>query len=124
MSASNAWKRRSKSVFITGAASGIGKVTARQLVTRGHRVALVDLDAVQAERTAAELGDNAIPIQADVTDIDSLRMATAEVVRQFGGIDVTVANAGLWILEPILSGDRAGQQRMLDVNLAGALDTL
>jgi short-subunit dehydrogenase len=124
MSASNAWKRRSKSVFITGAASGIGKETARQLVTRGHRVALVDLDAVQAERTAAELGDNAIPIQADVTDIDSLRMATAEVVRQFGGIDVTVANAGLGILEPILSGDREHQQRMLDVNLAGGLDTL
>jgi NAD(P)-dependent dehydrogenase (short-subunit alcohol dehydrogenase family) len=117
-------KQRSKSVFVTGAARGIGRETARQLVAAGHHVALVDLLADEVEQAAAALGDRAVPLAADVTDQASLADAAAQAARRFGGIDAVVANAGIADLAPILGGDRARQQRMLDINLGGVLDTL
>jgi NAD(P)-dependent dehydrogenase (short-subunit alcohol dehydrogenase family) len=124
MSASGGWRQRQKTVFITGAARGIGKETARQLVAQRQNVALVDVLADELEAAAVQLGDRAIPIVADVTEIDELRRAAAETVRHFGGIDVSIANAGIAQLAPVLGGDREQQQRMLDVNLGGVLDTL
>jgi NAD(P)-dependent dehydrogenase (short-subunit alcohol dehydrogenase family) len=124
MSSSGTWKTRQKTVVVTGAASGIGKETAGQLVARGDNVALVDLAGDAVERAAAELGANVLPIPADVTDAGALRRAAAETARRFGGIDAVVANAGIADLSPILGGDRARQQRMLDINLGGVLDTL
>jgi NAD(P)-dependent dehydrogenase (short-subunit alcohol dehydrogenase family) len=119
-----AWKQRRKSVFVTGAARGIGRETARQLVGAGHDVALVDVLAGEVEMVAAELGDRALPLVADVTDPASLRDAATQAVSHFGGIDATVANAGIAHLAPVLVGDREQHQRMLDINLGGVLDTL
>jgi NAD(P)-dependent dehydrogenase (short-subunit alcohol dehydrogenase family) len=119
-----AWKQRRKSVFVTGAARGIGRETARQLVAAGYDVALVDLLADEVEEAAAALGERAFPLVADVTDQASLADAAAQAARRFGGIDAVVANAGIADLSPILGGDRARQQRMLDINLGGVLDTL
>jgi NAD(P)-dependent dehydrogenase (short-subunit alcohol dehydrogenase family) len=119
-----AWKQRRKSVFVTGAARGIGRETARQLVAAGYDVALVDLLADEVEEAAAALGERAFPLVADVTDQASLTDAAAQAARRFGGIDAVVANAGIADLSPILGGDRARQQRMLDINLGGVLDTL
>jgi NAD(P)-dependent dehydrogenase (short-subunit alcohol dehydrogenase family) len=119
-----AWKQRRKSVFVTGAARGIGRETARQLVAAGYDVALVDLLADEVEEAAAALGERAFPLVADVTDQAFLADAAAQAARRFGGIDAVVANAGIADLSPILGGDRARQQRMLDINLGGVLDTL
>ena len=119
-----AWKQRRKSVFVTGAARGIGRETARQLVAAGYDVALVDVLADEVEEAAAALGERAFPLVADVTDHASLADAAAQAARRFGGIDAAVANAGIADLSPILGGDRARQQRMLDINLGGVLDTL
>ena len=119
-----AWKQRRKSVFVTGAARGIGRETARQLVAAGYDVALVDLLADEVEEAADALGERAFPLVADVTDQASLADAAAQAARRFGGIDAVVANAGIADLSPILGGDRARQQRMLDINLGGVLDTL
>src|SRR4030095_15407449 len=118
-----AWKQRRKSVFVTGAARGIGRETARQLVAAGYDVALVDLLADEVEEAAAALGERALPLVADVTDQASLADAAAQAARRFGGIDAVVANAGIADLSPVLTGDRARQQRMLDNNLAGVLDS-
>jgi NAD(P)-dependent dehydrogenase (short-subunit alcohol dehydrogenase family) len=119
-----AWKQRRKSVFVTGAARGIGRETARQLVAAGYDVALVDVLADEVEEAAATLGDRAFPLIADVTEHASLADAAAQAARRFGGIDAVVANAGIAELAPVLTGDRARQQRMLDINLGGVLDTL
>jgi short-subunit dehydrogenase len=124
MTRSGSWKRREKTAFITGAANGIGKETARQLIARGYNVALVDLPGAALLEAANELGTRALPVEADVTDVSSLERAADETVRRFGGIDITVANAGVGMLEPILAGDRRQQQRMLDINLGGVLDTI
>ena len=54
-------------VLLTGAAGGIGSQTARRLVEAGHRVALVDIDGPGIDRLSAELGDQTLAIEADVT---------------------------------------------------------
>jgi NADP-dependent 3-hydroxy acid dehydrogenase YdfG len=106
---------------ITGASSGIGEATARVLAADGHRVALLArrLDRVQA--LADELGDGAIAIQADVTDRDSLAAAAQRVKDELGDADVLVNNAGVMLLAPFTSDQRAEQRQMVEVNLLGAM---
>jgi NAD(P)-dependent dehydrogenase (short-subunit alcohol dehydrogenase family) len=56
-----------RTVFITGAARGIGKATAERLHAKGANVALVGLEPERLEENAARLGDRAISLEADVT---------------------------------------------------------
>jgi NADP-dependent 3-hydroxy acid dehydrogenase YdfG len=108
---------------ITGASSGIGEATARALARDGHRVALLARRLDRIEALAAELGDDAVAIQADVTDRESL-VAAAERVRDgLGGADVLVNNAGLMLLGPFSSELREDYRRMVETNLLGAITT-
>ena len=106
---------------ITGASSGIGAATARALATDGYRVALLArrIDRIQA--LADELGDGAIAIAADVTDRDSLLAAAQRVKDELGAVDVLVNNAGVMLLAPFTSEQRAEQRQMVEVNLLGAV---
>ena len=106
---------------ITGASSGIGAATARALAADGYRVALLArrIDRIQA--LADELGDGAIAIAADVTDRDSLLAAAQRVKDELGGADVLVNNAGVMLLAPFTSEQRAEQRQMVEVNLLGAM---
>ncbi len=84
-----------KVALVTGAARGIGYETARQMHMRGASVAVLDLDATQAEEAAERIGPRAIGLAGDVTDEGAMRAAVAAVVERFGGLDVAVANAGI-----------------------------
>lgn len=106
---------------ITGASSGIGEATARALAAEGFRLALLArrIDRIQA--LAAELGGGAIAIEADVTDRDSLVVAAERVRGELGGADVLVNNAGVMLLAPFGSDQRAEHRQMVEVNLLGAM---
>src|SRR4051795_11547177 len=106
---------------ITGASSGIGEATARALVADGYRVALLARRADRLQALAAELGDGAIAIQADVTDRDALVAAGRRVHAELGAADVLVNNAGVMLLGPFTSEQREEQRRMVEVNLLGAM---
>jgi NADP-dependent 3-hydroxy acid dehydrogenase YdfG len=106
---------------ITGASSGIGEATARALAADGHRVALLARRADRIQALADELGDGAIAIEADVTDRDSLVAAAQRVKDELGGADVLVNNAGVMLLAPFTSEQRAEQRQMVEVNLLGAM---
>jgi NAD(P)-dependent dehydrogenase (short-subunit alcohol dehydrogenase family) len=114
-----------KVALVTGAARGIGFETARHLCERGARVALVDLDPVATSEAARELGAGAIGIAADVTDADGMRDVVAEIVRQLGGLDIVVANAGI-APEPatVSAMDPELFERVIDVNLLGVYRTV
>jgi NADP-dependent 3-hydroxy acid dehydrogenase YdfG len=106
---------------ITGASSGIGEATARALATGGHRLALLARRADRIQALAAELGDGAIAIEADVTDRDSIVAAAERVQSALGGADILVNNAGVMLLAPFTSDQRAEHRQMVEVNLLGAI---
>ena len=70
---------------------------------------------------AAELGDSAIAIAADVTDRDSLVTAANRIQAELGGADILVNNAGVMLLAPFSSEQRHEIRQMVEVNLLGAM---
>jgi len=106
---------------IRGASSGIGAATARALARDGYRVALLARRADRIEAIAAELGDGAIAIQADVTDRDSLVAAAERVKSEFGGADILINNAGVMLLGPFGPEQRDDYEQMIEINLLGAI---
>lgn len=113
-----------KVVFITGAARGIGAETARLLVARGARVALVDIDEEPLHELAAELGDGAVAIVADVVEFEAMERAAAAAVEALGRIDVCLANAGIASYGTVATVDPQMFRRVIDVNLNGVFHTV
>jgi NADP-dependent 3-hydroxy acid dehydrogenase YdfG len=114
---------RRRVAVVTGASSGIGEATARALVAAGYRVALLARRAERITEIAAELGDNALAIEVDVTDRDSLVAAAGRVQGELGGADTLINNAGLMLLGPFSSDQRDDYRRMVETNLLGAITT-
>ena len=105
---------------ITGASSGIGAATAHALTRHGYRVALLARRLDRLEQLADELGDTAVALEADVTDRDSLLRAADQVQARLGRTDVLINNAGVMLLAPFSSAQRAELRQMVEVNLLGA----
>lgn len=83
---------------VTGAARGIGFAIAARLVEDGARVAVLDLRAAEAETAASTLrraGGISVGLPVDVSNQRSVQESVRSVVREFGGIDVWVNNAGI-----------------------------
>jgi NADP-dependent 3-hydroxy acid dehydrogenase YdfG len=114
-------QKTSRVAVITGASSGIGEATARALAADGHRLALLARRADRIQALAAELGDQAIAIEADVTERDSITAAAARVQAELGGADILVNNAGVMLLAPFSSDQSDETRQMVEVNLLGAM---
>jgi NAD(P)-dependent dehydrogenase (short-subunit alcohol dehydrogenase family) len=112
-----------RTAFITGAARGIGAESARRLHAKGANVALVGLEPERLEALAAQLGDRAIAIEADVTDFEALERAVGATVDRFGGIDVGIANAGIAYTGPLATAPIEQVERTLAVNFLGVWRT-
>ncbi len=112
-----------KTAFVTGAARGIGAATAERLHARGANVALVGLEPERLEANAARLGERAIALEADVTDLAALEGCVAQTVERFGGIDVAVANAGISFTGTLATAPVEQVERTLAVNLLGVWRT-
>jgi NAD(P)-dependent dehydrogenase (short-subunit alcohol dehydrogenase family) len=121
-----AYDLNGKVALVTGAARGIGFETARQMHLRGASVAVLDLDAAEAREAAERIGERAIGIGADVTDMGAMQAAVAEVVERFGGLDVAVANAGIvqknFATVRGISGEE--WERVFEVDLLGVWRTV
>jgi len=114
---------RDRVAVITGASSGIGEATARTLHTAGYKVALLARRGDRIDALAAELGDGALAIQADVTDRDSLVAAADRVRDELGSTTVLVNNAGVMLLGPFRTDQRDDYRQMIEINLLGAITT-
>ena len=85
-------------VFVTGAASGMGRATARVFADEGANVAVTDFDGKGAETVASEIaagGGSARAWRLDVADRDAITTVIDDIAKQLGGLDVIVNNAGI-----------------------------
>ncbi|WP_324262825.1 SDR family oxidoreductase [Altererythrobacter sp. H2] len=81
--------------IVTGAASGMGRATAKLFASEGAQVAVTDLDLAACEAVAAECGANARAYALDVADKDMIARVVAQIAADFGRIDILVNNAGV-----------------------------
>jgi 3-hydroxybutyrate dehydrogenase len=111
---------------VTGAASGIGRAIARTFGHEGASIAIADVDAEGAQRTAAELGREGIrtlAVPMDVSVEAQVEAGIASVLHAFARIDVLVSNAGIQIVAPLEQLQFADWRRVLAVHLDGAFLT-
>ncbi len=108
-------------VAITGGARGIGEATARAIVAKGGKVAIGDLDAELAQKTAGVLGGETIALELDVTRRESFENFISQVEERLGPLDVLINNAGIMPLGPFAEEDDATARRMIDINLHGVI---
>ena len=82
---------------ITGGAQGLGFAIAKEFVAEGARVVLADLDLDATANAARQLGDTSVAaaVRCDVTSSEQVEVLVADVVAQFGRLDIMVNNAGI-----------------------------
>jgi len=110
-----------KVALITGAARGIGLAAAKRFLAEGWQVALLDVlgDEVRATVKALNRDEDALAVEADVSDAASVKDAVRQAHQRFGRIDALVNNAGIAIFKPMLDVTLEEWQRVLAVNLTG-----
>jgi NAD(P)-dependent dehydrogenase (short-subunit alcohol dehydrogenase family) len=88
-----------KCALITGSARGLGKVMARALTSAGAKVAVVDIDEAEAQKTAAELtalgGGEAVAFRCDISSMEDAKRTIDAVTARFGRLDILVNNAAM-----------------------------
>jgi len=105
-------------VFLTGAASGIGRECALACAREGASVVVADLDLDRARHTAADLGPTALAVECDVADGLSVERAVAAALARFGRIDAVHNNAGISTpSKPLDETSEVEWDRLLAVNL-------
>ncbi len=110
-----------KTVFITGASSGIGKETAKMFQQKGWNV-VATMRKPELEKELNTLS-NVEVIQCDVTNIESIKGAIEKAIHQFGCIDVLVNNAGYYTVGALEGATSKQIERQLDTNLLGLIET-
>ena len=114
-----------KSVFITGASSGIGAATARAAVASGWNVGLFARSHDKLANLADDLGSAARIYTGDATNIDDQTKAVAAMMADFGHINAVFANAGMGVDHAgAQDGDLDEWERVVDLNIMGLLKTV
>lgn len=106
--------------LVTGGARGIGKATAAALRREGALVAVLDLHADAVDRAAADLGEGAIGVVADVVDLDAVTAAIATIEARWHSPDILVNNAGFPKDGFITKVPVEDWRKVVDVILVGA----
>ncbi|MDX6329092.1 MAG: 3-oxoacyl-[acyl-carrier protein] reductase [Streptomycetaceae bacterium] len=113
-----------RTALVTGAASGIGRASARLLAGAGAAVVCADRDepgAGQAAKLITEAGGQALAHPLDVTDRTQVAEAVDRTVSAFGRLDILAAIAGIMHSSTVLETDDADLERVLDTNFRGVL---
>lgn len=84
-----------KVCIVTGGGSGIGRATAIRFAEEGARVTCIDINAEAVSATAKEIGEDAFPVQADVSDPAQVEAYTDETAERWGKLDIVFNNAGV-----------------------------
>lgn len=117
-----------KTAIVTGAGQGLGAATARLLAQAGANVVInyfndpAGANLSRARETAAAIGPQALPIEADVRDPKGLAAMFDETARQFGGVNIVVNNAAIIRDKSIKKMSLEEWQSVIDTNLTGVFN--
>jgi NAD(P)-dependent dehydrogenase (short-subunit alcohol dehydrogenase family) len=119
---------RDRNVFITGAASGIGRAVAEAAAGEGAVLHLTDIQGELLDTVADELrrggGEVAFARPADLSDYEQVRTLAAELTREHGSMDVVMNIAGISTWGTVRSLEHQDWQRLVDVNLMGPIHVI
>ncbi|MGY2490878.1 2-hydroxycyclohexanecarboxyl-CoA dehydrogenase [Cupriavidus sp. CP313] len=113
-----------KTVIVTGGGGGIGGATCLRFARAGAAVGVLDLNPEAAERIAGQIreaGGRALALRCDITERASVDAAVAAVEQGLGPVDVLVNNAGWDVFKPFIKTEPAQWERLIAINLTGAL---
>lgn len=114
-----------KVVLITGGKGGIGGATGSELLRRGARLVIADIDPGTPDRSAVLGADRVLGCVADVRDRASLDQVVAQAVDRFGRLDIVMANAGVLATAATLRNTPiADLEATLAVNVTGVVNTV
>ena len=117
MSVLDAFRLDGRVAVVTGGNRGIGYALARALTEAGARVAIAARDEQRTAAAAEELG--ALPVQADITEPDDVRVMLDRVTEALGPVDVLVNNAGACVHRPALEVTEEEWRQVWEVNVDG-----
>ena len=117
-----------KVALVTGGGSGMGAGTAQVLAEAGAKVAVLDVNTAQAEAVAESIraaGGEALALTADISQPQQVEQAIADLIAQWGRLDILFANAGInGVWAPIDDLTVEEWQRTIDINLSGTFYTI
>lgn len=114
---------KDKVVVITGASSGIGAATVKQLANEGAKVVFGARREEKLAEVANVLPDGSYAYQVtDVTNYEDMENLINLAVTKFGKVDALYNNAGIMPMESLSKGDRKAWKQMLDINVMGVLN--
>ncbi len=111
----------SKTIFITGASRGFGKLWAEALLKRGDKVAASARNIAALDDLVATYGDNILPVQLDVNDRNAVNKAVAQVKEHFGSIDILINNAGYGVFGTVEETTEEQARAQMETNFFGLL---
>ncbi|EJX00041.1 short-chain dehydrogenase/reductase SDR, partial [gut metagenome] len=120
-SRSNKVSGKTRRVFVTGGANGIGNAIVKAFRSAGHRVAFCDIDEKAGKETALHTGTRFFNL--DVSDSNALEGALATLVKEWDDIDIIINNVGISEFSPITKTTVEDFDRILSVNLRPAFIT-
>ena len=113
-----------KVAVVTGASTGIGRAVAQELIGQGARVVIAARSRERLDEAAAALGPSCAAVVADVTRADDVRQLVDGTLESHGGIDILVANAGVYVGGDLWESDPEALDRLLTTNVNGVVRTV
>lgn len=113
---------KDKVVVITGAGAGIGRGTAELFAKHGAKVVVTDVNLKGVEETAASItaaGGEALSLKHDVASEEQWVSVLKQAKERFGGIDVLINNAGIYIIAPLAETTLEQWNRLMSINVTG-----
>lgn len=117
------FKLDGKTAWITGGAKGLGFAMGNALASAGARIAINSRHGDEAKEAAAKIaethGVNCYGFEADITHEDQVEQATQEIIKELGGVDVLINNAGVNVRQGTTELSTDEWRRVVDINLTG-----